>query len=137
MPTVSQAATIDRRDRLTLALAEGAIVVGTALGFVLSYIALWHCYFRTIQTSGATAPRLAETLGTTVARVEAPRRARPPGRPSDARTQVRALVEAARARGEHVSGADVGRAIGRSPQRGRALLAEVLAETPASNGAWG
>lgn len=53
---------------------------------------------------------------------------------SDPRARVRALVQAADQRGERLTGADVARAIGRSPQRGRALLAEVRAELPAGNG---
>jgi Protein of unknown function (DUF2637) len=234
------ASTTARRDHLALALAEAAIVVGTALGFALSYsalrrlaaahgyegweaalwplavdfvavactalamalatrrhgptgetwavagaaalvslsgnvvsawgdpiamtmhgwaagvyIALWHVFFRAVQASDgesvdersperldeqpvepqpAPAPeRLPEWPA--VALVEPPRRRAPRHRTSDPRAQVRALVEAADARGERVSGADVARAIGRSPQRGRALLAEVRAEIPAGNGA--
>jgi Protein of unknown function (DUF2637) len=238
------ASTTARRDHLALALAEGAIVVGTALGFALSYsalrrlaaahgydgweaalwplavdfvavactalamalakrrhgptgetwavagaaalvslsgnvvsawgdpiamtmhgwaagvyIALWHVFFRAVQASDGESgvdERSPERLDErqderseerplapepvrlpewpTVALVEAPRQRQPRRRASDPRARVRALVEAARARGERVSGADVARAIGRSPQRGRALLAEVLAET-AGNGA--
>jgi Protein of unknown function (DUF2637) len=238
-PTL-QAPTIARRDRFTLALAEGAIVVGTALGFVLSYsalrhlaerhgyepweaalwplavdfvavactalamalakrrsgptgetwtlaaaaalvslsgnvlsawgdpvaasmhawaaaiyVGLWHAFFRTLQTGEpvSAAERSPEPLvepqvehpaipeperlpeWPAVALVETPRPRAPKRRTSDPRARVRALVEAANARGERVSGADVARAIGRSPQRGRALLAEVLAETPTRNGA--
>jgi Protein of unknown function (DUF2637) len=47
-----------------------------------------------------------------------------------AREQVRALVEAAHARGARLTGAEVAQAIGRSQPRARALLAEVRAELP-------
>jgi Protein of unknown function (DUF2637) len=62
----------------------------------------------------------------------APRRRR--SATGDPRTRVRALVQAADAGGERLTGADVARAIGRSPQRGRALLAEVRADLPVGNG---
>jgi hypothetical protein len=54
--------------------------------------------------------------------------------PSDPRARVRALVQAADERGERLTGAEVARALGRSPQRTRALLAEVRALMPSANG---